>query len=92
MTQNAQHSASAQVAQIERAIANGDLIEAQAAMEDLKPLSVSNKLEDILEMRRRIAGMLTEVKQQRIQHAGELRSMRSAKQAVRQYQAQMPQQ
>ena len=83
-------SALAQVKRIEAAVAAGDLDGANEAAQDLMPLLVSERIEDMLALRERIASLSIEVKSIRDQDATQLKALkqqRGGAQAYRQIQA-----
>lgn len=79
------HSALAQVKRIEAAVAAGDLESANAAAQDLMPLLVRERIEDMLALRDRLETLTMDVKTLRAQDAAELKQLHQQRSGIAAY-------
>ena len=79
------HSALAQVKRIEAAVAAGDLDGANQAAQDLMPLLVRERIEDMLALRDRIETLTMDVEALRAQDAAQLKQLRQQRGGVAAY-------
>ena len=79
--------AQAHIDRIALAIAAGDLEAADGALKELKPLLVSDRIEELRALKARIDEMTLVVRKQRSETSDELRAVVSQRQAVQTYQS-----
>jgi hypothetical protein len=70
------NAAVAQLALIEQAVANQDLVAAELAVKQLRPMLVQDQVESLLSLRSRLSNLQLEVRQQRADAADQLKQMR----------------
>ena len=79
------YQAQAQIDRIARAIEEGDLKAADGALEALRPMLVSDRIEEIRQLKARIDAITLVVKKQRQEVGEELQGLTSQRKAVQQY-------
>lgn len=80
------HQAQSQIERIATAIAQGDLEAADSALRDLRPMLVSDRIDELQDLKARIDAMTLVVRKQREDVGAELKNISSQRKAVEQYQ------
>ena len=80
------HRAQSQIDRVARAIEEGDLKAADGALRELRPLLISDRIDELQKLKARIDAMTLVVRKQRSEVGEELQGMTSQRKAVQQYQ------
>jgi hypothetical protein len=79
------HQADIQIDRIARAIDSGDLVEADSALQALRPLLVSDRVDELLALKEKVDSMTLVVRRHRSKHSEALKNMLSQRNAIGQY-------
>lgn len=79
------HQAEIQIDKIARAIDSGDLVEADSALQALRPLLVSDRIEELLALKDKVDSMTLVVRRHKSEHSAALKNMVSQRNAIGQY-------
>ena len=79
------HRAQTQIDRVARAIEDGDLKAADGALQELRPLLVSDRIDELKKLKERIDAMTLVVRKQRAEVGEELKGVTSQRKAVQQY-------
>ncbi|NKB98036.1 MAG: hypothetical protein GKR90_06000 [Pseudomonadales bacterium] len=79
--------AETQIDLIAHAISAGDLHAADEALQELRPMLVSDRVDELLALKARIDAMTLEVRKQRTESGGQLQQVVNQRKAVGQYKA-----